>query len=43
MSESQDPGSDPPDEPPRMVLHALYAGFAMILLAVLVIVGVYGV
>ena len=39
MSEEQD---GPSDEPPRMVLYALYAAMALVLIAVFVIVGVYG-
>ena len=39
MSEEQETASD---EPPRLVLYALYAVFVMVLFAVFVIVGVYG-
>lgn len=32
----------PPNQPPRMILYALYAVMALVLIAVFVIVGVYG-
>ena len=44
MTEGQGSDASPhADEPPRMVLYALYAVLVMVLLAVFVIVGVYGV
>ncbi len=36
------PSPAPEDEPPRVVLYALYAVLAAILIAVFIIVGVYG-
>ena len=39
MSEEQDA---PTGEPPRLVLYALYAVLVMVLLAVFIVVGVYG-
>lgn len=43
MSDEETPSEDQNDgAPPKIVLYALYALLAMILLAVFVIVGVYG-
>ena len=36
------PPAGPGEEPPRLVLYALYVLLAAVLIAVLVIVGVYG-
>ena len=41
MSEEPEPGP-PSNEPPRMALYAIYAVLAMVLIAVFIIVGVYG-
>jgi hypothetical protein len=38
---SGSPGERSPGEPPRAVLHALYALFFVVLITVLVVVGVY--